>query len=99
MTHESLALWAIALMGAVTFLTRAGGYVLIRCTAPGPRLERFLSAAPKTLFAALSTAALLRGSWPEWIAASITLAVMATSRHLLLALLAGVGSVALLRLV
>ena len=92
------ALITVAAMGAVTFATRAAGYVAVRAARPGPRTERFLQAAPRTLFVALVTPALVHGGVDVWMGAATALAVMAFSRNLLASITVATVTVALVRL-
>ena len=97
MSAEAAGLVAIALMAAVTFATRAAGYVAVRFARPGPAVERFLRTAPKHLFVALVTPALVAGGVAEWLGAATALAVMAASRNLLLSITAATAMVAVAR--
>ena len=87
-----LPIATVVLMGVVTFATRAAGYVAIRMARPGPRLERFLEAAPKTMFVAL-----VHGGVVEWLGAAGALLVMALTRNLLASIIAATLVVALVR--
>ena len=70
----------------------------MRSARPGPFLERFLKAAPKTMFVALVVPAMAQGGVAEWTGAAAALAVMAASRNLLLAIAVATVVVALVRL-
>lgn len=92
-----LALVTIVLMAVVTFATRAAGYLVFRATRPGPRIERFLHVAPKTMFLALVTPSLATGGVDVWVGAATALVLMIWRRNLLLALVAATLAVALVR--
>jgi uncharacterized membrane protein len=99
MSADTTALVTVALMAAVTFATRAAGYVALRLARPGPRLERFLQSAPRTMFVALVTPALVQGGPAEWLGAVTALATMALTRNLLASMTAATLAVALARTV
>ena len=92
----------VAIAGIATFLTRATPLFV---SAGGPSsgaLRRYVDALPTAIIAALAGAAtiapadaLTRGAEP--LAAALAALVALTRRNLLLAVLAGVGSLALLR--
>jgi len=94
---DAIALVTIALMAVVTFATRAAGYVAVRAARPGPVVERFLRTAPKHLFVALVTPALVAGGAGEWLGAATAVAVMAASRNLLASITAATVVVAIAR--
>lgn len=96
MTIDLLTFSTILGMALVTYLTRAGGVLLIgRSTAP--RITLWLRHLPGSILVALIAPLILSGGVPTLVAAGVTAVVAAHSRHLLLALLAGVGTVWLLR--
>jgi len=97
MSADMIALAAVALMAAITFATRAGGYLMLRAARPGARLERFLEAAPKTLFVALITPALAAGGIDHWAGAAATVALMAATGSVPAAIAGGTALVALIR--
>ena len=97
MTVDQTVLVTIFGMAMVTYATRASGYFLVRRLVLGPFARRFMDNTPGAMFAALCAPYLVEAGLLEWIGAVITVSVMRISGNLLLALLAGVGSVALLR--
>lgn len=92
----------VALSGVATFLTRATP-LFVPVGAPSSRaLRRYVDALPTAVIAALAGAAtiapadaLTQGAEP--IAAAVTALVALMRRNLLLAVLAGVGTLAVLR--
>jgi branched-subunit amino acid transport protein len=95
---------AIAGSAIVTYLVRAFAFRVPLPSALPPRVGRYLDALPAAIIAALAGPAVLvpngaptRG--PELAAAIVVIAVVAWRRNLLAGVLAGVVSVALLRLV
>jgi uncharacterized membrane protein len=88
MTATSLL--AIALMGLVTYATRAGGFWLASRLPPGPFLRAWLEHLPGAVFAAL-VAPMVAGAGPAgWVAAAAGFATMRWSGHFLLAIAAGI---------
>jgi branched-subunit amino acid transport protein len=95
---------AIAGSALVTYLVRAFAFRVPLPSALPPRVARYLDALPAAIIAALAGPAVLvpngaptRG--PELAAAIAVIAMVAWRRDLLAGVLAGVASVALLRLV
>jgi branched-subunit amino acid transport protein len=95
---------AIAGSALVTYLVRAFAFRVPLPSALPPRVARYLDALPAAIIAALAGPAVLvpngaptRG--PELAAAIAVIAMVAWRRNLLAGVLAGVASVALLRLV
>lgn len=92
MTLDPWVLAAIAAMAAVTFATRAGGYLLFRAFSPPPLLRAMLAYIPGTLFASYVAPALADGGLQQWVGAAATVAVMLATRNLALAILAGTAA-------
>jgi len=95
---------AIAGSALLTYLVRAFAFRVPLPSALPPRVARYLDALPAAIIAALAGPAVLvpngaptRG--PELAAAIAVIAMVAWRRNLLAGVLAGVASVALLRLV
>ena len=84
-------------MGLVTYATRAGGYWAMRWVPPRPWVERWLREVPGALIVAVVAPALAAGGWREAAAFAAAACVMKATRRELLALIAGVGALALLR--
>jgi branched-subunit amino acid transport protein len=95
---------AIAGSAIVTYLVRAFAFRVTMPSALPRRVARYLDALPAAIIAALAGPAVLvpggaptRG--PELAAAVVVIAVVAWRRNLLAGVLAGVATVALLRLI
>lgn len=91
------ALLTIAGMALVTYATRAGGLWLMGRVALTPRVEAWLRNIPGAVLVALIAPAAVAGGAAEMLAVLATVAVMARTRNMLLAMLAGVAAVWLLR--
>lgn len=94
---EPLNLAAILAMGLVTYATRAGGFLLMRWLPQGGRIESWLKAVPGAVLMSIVAPALLTHGVPGGLAIGATLLVMRTTRQDLLAVCAGVATVALAR--
>jgi branched-subunit amino acid transport protein len=90
-------LLAILGMAAVTFLCRAGGYAVLRVVRPPPFVEAMMRNIPGPLFAAYVALALSRMDYAGWISALPVALVQWRTRNLVLSILAGVGTLAVLR--
>lgn len=99
MSTDVTILLTIVAMAAVTYVTRAGGLWLMRRMTPSPFIAACLNHLPGTLLIAIAAPLLFKGNPAEFIAAGMTVLVMASTGNLLLTLTAGVGTVWLLRLV
>ena len=88
---------AILGMALVTYLTRIGGPLLVRLVRGNQRLEACLGQLPGSILAALLAPLVFAAGPAEVVAAGATLLVAVFSRSMPLALIAGVGAVALLR--
>lgn len=87
----------LAMMTVASLACRFGGFWLMRFVTVTPRIEATLKAMPLAVMAGIVAPAAARGSWPEWLALVLAIAVMRMMRNDLLAALAGVGCVAALR--
>ncbi|MFW6324589.1 MAG: AzlD family protein [Desulfovibrionales bacterium] len=88
---------AIFGMAVVTYLTRISGPFLVRLVQGNQRLEACLSRLPGSILAALLAPLVFAAGPAETMAAGLTILVSLKTRSMPLALVAGVGSVALLR--
>jgi branched-subunit amino acid transport protein len=91
---------AIVGSGLATYLTRS--LPLLVAFRPGGRLRAYLDDLPIAVIAALAGAGVIAPEQrlalgPELVAAAVVIAVARWSRNLLLAVLAGIAVVALLR--
>ena len=84
-------------MAIVTAFTRLSGYWIVARIEPGLKFRRFLETAPQTVFAAMIAPALWQGGPAEWSGAVMTVLAMKLSGNLAIALIAGVGTVAVWR--
>ncbi|MBV7485372.1 AzlD family protein [Bordetella sp. BOR01] len=89
-------LLAIVLMAAVTYLTRIGGYILLRNRSLGPRAMAVLEAAPGCVLISVIAPAFVSDRPSDLIALALTV-IAATRLPLLATVVIGVGSAALLR--
>ncbi|MFE3836967.1 AzlD family protein [Pseudogemmobacter sonorensis] len=87
----------IAGLALGTFAIRFGGYLLGARIPSGGPWGRGLQALPGCLIAALLAVILIQSGPAERVAAAVALAVALVSRSLPLTMIAGVGSVWLLR--
>ncbi|MCO6415236.1 AzlD domain-containing protein [Siccirubricoccus sp. KC 17139] len=90
---------AILAMAVATYLCRAGGYAVLRVVRPPPFVQAMLAYLPGCIFVAFLAPALADGGWPAWGAGTAALLVQARFRTTALAILAGVATLWLLRLV
>lgn len=91
-------LTAIVLMGAATYLCRAGGFFLMRYVAITPRVKAWLRSIPIALIGAILGPIAVNGGPPEWLGLATALGVMRISGNDFLAAIMAVGVVALARL-
>lgn len=89
-------LLAIVLMAVVTYLTRIGGYLLLRNRSLGPRAMAVLEAAPGCVLISLIAPVFVSDKPSDLIALALTV-IAATRLPLLATVIVGVGSAALLR--
>jgi uncharacterized membrane protein len=70
-------IWLIILLaGGLTYLTRAGGYLMLaRFERIPPRLEAALNAVPAAVLTTIVTPVLVAGDWPERVAIVICVAL------------------------
>lgn len=87
----------IAAMAAGSYVCRSSGFFAMRYVRITPRVEAALKALPIALVTAVLAIAATHGGPPEWAALTLALVLMAWTRNELIASLAGVLAVALLR--
>ncbi len=64
----------VVLAGALTYLTRVAGYLIVaRIGAIPPRLDAALNAVPAAVLTTIVTPALVNGGWPEKVAIVVCL--------------------------
>lgn len=84
-------------MAAVTYLTRVGGLWLIGRIQPTPFLERWLRHIPGAVLMAIIAPVILTSGPAELAGAAATVLTAARTKNVLLAMVAGVVVVALVR--
>ena len=89
---DGWTLAAIGAMAAVTYLDRAGGYVLFRALRPPPFVRAALGYVPGALFVSYVVPALADGGPQRWVGAAVTLLVMLRTRNSSLAVLGGTAA-------
>jgi uncharacterized membrane protein len=98
MQNDILTLLTILGMALVTYATRAGGFWLMGLVTPSPRVEAWLKQIPGAVLVALIAPTVLASSIAETIAAVATVLVAIRTKNVLIAMLVGIATVALLRL-
>lgn len=98
MSVHPTALLAIVLMAIVTYATRAGGYWLMGRITLSPRVAVMLAYLPGAVLTSLVVPAVLEEGLAGVIALAATALAMQWRGNLLLAMLAGVGTIWLVRL-
>lgn len=89
-------LLAIVLMASVTYLTRIGGYILLRNRSLGPRAMAVLEAAPGCVLLSVIAPVFVADRPADLIALACTV-IAAMRLPLLPTVIIGMGSAALLR--
>ncbi len=97
MQIDATVLAVIAGMALVTYLTRVGGFVLLRRVRLSPRLEAWLRHLPGALLVSIVAPAVLTTGLAEGLGAAATALVMVRTENLLLALSIGTAVVVVLR--
>jgi branched chain amino acid efflux pump len=99
MTSETVTILTILGMTLVTYATRAGGFWLMGLVTPSPRIEAWLKQIPGAVLVALIAPTILASSIAETLAAVATVLVAIRTKNVLIAMVVGVATVALLRLI
>lgn len=97
MSIDPLALLTIAGMALVTYATRAGGLWLMGRMPVSPRVEAALRHIPGAVLVALIAPTVFTSSANEVAATVITILIAARTKNVLLAMVAGVLAVFVLR--
>ncbi len=95
---DPLSLFTIVGMGAITYITRIGGDLLMRNRTLGPRMTAALNAVPPAVLTAVIAPSVLSAGLAEAIAGVVTL-VTAFRLPLLATIIVGVTSLVLIRAV
>ena len=99
MQSETLTLITILGMALVTYATRAGGFWLMGLVTPSPRIEAWLRQIPGAVLVAIIAPTVLASSLAETLAALATVLVAIRTKNVLIAMVVGVSTVWLLRIV
>lgn len=91
MTLDLWTLGTIVAMALVTYLTRAGGYLLFRAIRTPPVVRAALSYIPGALFVSYVVPALANGGPQQWAGSVATVGLMLATRNLAVAILGGTG--------
>ncbi|HZU67213.1 MAG TPA: AzlD domain-containing protein [Ktedonobacteraceae bacterium] len=97
MPNDMLALLTILGMALVTYLTRAGGLWLMRFVTPSPRVEAWLRQIPGAVLVAIVAPTVLASSIAETLASVIAVLVAWRTKNVLVAMIAGIAMVWILR--
>lgn len=97
MTYDLTAFMAILGMGAVTYLTRIAGVLILSRVSLSPGLKRWLEQIPGAVIMSIVAPAVLAAGPAEALAGLAALAAAVFTRSLPLAMVAGVGVVYLAR--
>mgnify|MGYP001810353712 CR=1 FL=1 len=95
-TTGGLAL-IIAAMAVAAYLTRISGFFLMRFVAVTPRVEAWLKALPLAIMGSILAPIALHGGPAEYAGFAATIAMFFWRRNDILAAVAGMATVALLR--
>ncbi|HLH62458.1 MAG TPA: AzlD domain-containing protein [Ktedonobacteraceae bacterium] len=97
MPNDMLAVFTILGMALVTYLTRAGGLWLMGFVTPSPRVEAWLRQIPGAVLVAIVAPTVLASSIAETLASVIAVLVAWRTKNVLVAMIAGVAMVWILR--
>jgi uncharacterized membrane protein len=97
MTFDDKALTIILVMGLAAAICRFSGFWLMRFVPITPRVQAGLAAIPVAVMAGIMAPAVVRGGLPETVGLVATMAAVKLGGNDLVAILAGLTSVALLR--
>ena len=95
---DNFMMWLVVL-ATVSYGCRIMGFWLMRYLPRTQRLEAALHHAPVAVMLGIVVPALARGHLPEFAGAAVVVACMIVQRSDLVAAIAGVGTVALVRFV
>jgi uncharacterized membrane protein len=88
---------AIAAMTLVTFLCRIAGVVVMSRVRITPRIERGLRALPGSIILATILPVVIDNGWPAILALTAAIVAMAVTRIDIVGLLAGLGTLSVIR--
>ena len=99
MTARPDVLFAILIVGVVSYSCRAGGYFMMRFVRITPRVELWLNAIPMAIVGAILGPVAANGGPPEWAGLVAAITIMRTTGSNVVSILGAVGLVAVLRAV
>lgn len=94
---ESVSLAAIIGMALVTYATRTAGFWAMRWMPQTPRVEAWLRQIPGAVLVSIIAPMAAASGWPERLALAVAAVTMLVTRQDLIAIIAGVATVAVLR--
>ncbi len=89
----------LTVMAFAVYLMRSSGYWLAGRVKMNPWVRAWLGYVPGCLMVSIITPLLITGTVIEWVGAVITAGVVLITRSVLIAMLSGMGSVVILRLI
>jgi len=90
MSFDIAFLPLLAIMAAISFASRAGGYWLMRFVPTSPGVDAALKATPLAVMVGIVTPAAARGNWPEIAALAVLAAVTRLTGSDLIGAMSGV---------
>ena len=99
MPNEALILLTILGMALVTYMTRAGGLLLMSFITPSPRVEAWLRQIPGAVLISIIAPTIFLTGPAQMLAALATLLAAIYTRNILVAMIVGVAAAWLLRMV
>jgi uncharacterized membrane protein len=97
MPHNVLTLVTIVCMGLATYVTRIGGFWLVKRLPPSPRVAAWMRNIPGAVLISLIAPTAFSSGVAETLAMLVTVLVALRTKQVLVAMLAGVLAVWLLR--
>ena len=94
---DATTILIILALAAVTYLTRAGGLLIMSVVPVTPRTEAFLDSLSSSVMVAIVVPALLTGDEGTVIGIAATFIAMVATKNMLIAMTAGVAVAALVR--
>ncbi len=98
MPNETVIVMTILGMALVTYITRAGGLWLMSRITPSPRVEGWLRQIPGAVLISIIAPAIFLTSLAQTLAALATLLAAIYTKNILVAMIVGVVTVWLLRM-
>ncbi len=95
---DASTILVIVALAAVTYLTRAGGLLIMSVVPVTPRTEAFLDSLSSSVMVAIVVPALLTGDTGTVIGIVAVVVATVTTKNMLIAMTAGVAVAALTRL-